>query len=311
MGCFRNRGSWIAVLALVVATVVGAPVGQDRDRAFAAAAAGTGPGYRLVGSDGGVFTFGDRSFAGSLGGVKLSKPVVAGASTALVDGYVLASSDGGVFTFGVPFAGPLVEQGAPMSSARWTDLWPVTAIELSPVDGYWLVYTNGVSSGVWGFGNAYPHDDAYAAPDAMYNLAVALRGREALVAMASTPTGHGYWLAGSKGGVFAFGDAGFYGSMGDRRLSAPIVDIAAAPDGKGYYLVGRDGGVFTFGSARFAGSTGAMKLNAPVVGLLPATNGVGYWLAAADGGVFSFGGAPFLGSMAGAKLAGPIVAIMD
>jgi hypothetical protein len=33
-----------------------------------------------------------------------------------------------------------------------------------------------------------------------------------IVAMASTPTGKGYWLVGSDGGIFTFGDAQFYGS---------------------------------------------------------------------------------------------------
>ena len=30
--------------------------------------------------------------------------------------------------------------------------------------------------------------------------------------MAPTPTGKGYWLVASDGGVFAFGDAGFHGA---------------------------------------------------------------------------------------------------
>ena len=36
-----------------------------------------------------------------------------------------------------------------------------------------------------------------------------------IVGMAATPTGDGYWLAASDGGVFGFGDAAFHGSMGD------------------------------------------------------------------------------------------------
>ncbi len=36
----------------------------------------------------------------------------------------------------------------------------------------------------------------------------------------------GYWLVGADGGLFAFGDAGYYGSMGGRPLSAPIVGLA-------------------------------------------------------------------------------------
>jgi hypothetical protein len=85
--------------------------------------------------------------------------------------------------------------------------------------------------------------------------------------MAATPDGKGYWLAASDGGVFAFGDASFYGSMGGTRLNAPVVGMAATPDGKGYWLAAADGGVFSFGSAPFEGSMGGTRLNAPVVGI--------------------------------------------
>ena len=62
-------------------------------------------------------------------------------------------------------------------------------------------------------------------------------------------------MVGRDGGVFAFGDAGFVGSLpglgvhvnehrGDRATST----------GKGYWMVGRDGGVFAFGDAGFVGS---------------------------------------------------------
>jgi hypothetical protein len=85
--------------------------------------------------------------------------------------------------------------------------------------------------------------------------------------MAATPDGKGYWLVASDGGVFAFGDATFNGSMGGTHLNAPVVGMAATPDGKGYWLAAADGGVFSFGSAPFEGSMGAMSMNAPVVGM--------------------------------------------
>ena len=74
--------------------------------------------------------------------------------------------------------------------------------------------------------------------------------------IAATPDGKGYWLVAADGGVFAFGDAGFYGSTGGKKLNAPIVGMAATPDGKGYWLVAADGGVFAFGDATFHGSDG-------------------------------------------------------
>ena len=60
----------------------------------------------------------------------------------------------------------------------------------------------------------------------------------------------------SDGGVFAYGDAGYYGSMGGTHLNQPIVGVASTPDGAGYWLVASDGGVFSFGDAAFYGSTG-------------------------------------------------------
>ena len=71
---------------------------------------------------------------------------------------------------------------------------------------------------------------------------------------AFTSDGAGYWIATADGGVYAFGDAGFYGSMGGRHLNAPITGIATTPDRHGYWLLAADGGVFSYGDAHFAGS---------------------------------------------------------
>jgi len=75
----------------------------------------------------------------------------------------------------------------------------------------------------------------------------------------------GYWEVASDGGVFSFGDAQYYGSMGGQHLNAPIVTVAATPDGKGYWEVASDGGVFSFGDAQYYGSMGGQHLNAPIV----------------------------------------------
>jgi len=127
------------------------------------------------------------------------------------------------------------------------------------------------------------------------------------VAMASTPDGRGYWLAQAGGGVFAYGDAGFYGSLPGLGIvpQAPIVGLAPSADGRGYWLVGADGGVFAFGDARFLGSLPGLSVmpNAPVVGMAATADGGGYWLVGADGGVFAFGDAAFLGGAAGEGLA--------
>ena len=117
----------------------------------------------------------------------------------------------------------------------------------------------------------------------------------------------GFLATATDGGVFTFGDANFYGSMGGTHLDAPIVGMAATPDGGGYWLVAADGGVFAFGDANFYGSMGGTRLDAPIVAMAATPDGGGYWLVAADGGVFAFGDANFYGSMGGTHLDAPIV----
>ncbi len=81
-------------------------------------------------------------------------------------------------------------------------------------------------------------------------------------------------MAGADGGVFAFGRAGFYGSMGGHVLNQPIVGMAGTPDGRGYWLVARDGGVFAFGDAAFYGSMGGHSSMLPLSGWLRLEMGV-------------------------------------
>ena len=123
------------------------------------------------------------------------------------------------------------------------------------------------------------------------------------------PSGDGYRLVASDGGIFAFGDAGFFGSTGALTLTKPIVGLASTPSGQGYWLVASDGGVFAFGDAGFFGSTGALTLSRPIVGMAATRSGRGYWLVASDGGVFAFGDAGFFGSTGAIKLSKPIVGI--
>jgi len=119
----------------------------------------------------------------------------------------------------------------------------------------------------------------------------------------------GYLQVASDGGLFAFGGAQFYGSMGGQPLNQPIVGIASTPDNKGYWEVASDGGIFAFGDAAFHGSTGSLTLNQPIVGIASTPDGKGYWLVASDGGIFAFGDATYFGSMGGQPLNQPIVGI--
>jgi hypothetical protein len=50
-----------------------------------------------------------------------------------------------------------------------------------------------------------------------------------IVGMTPTGLGEGYWLVASDGGIFSFGDAAFYGSTGDLKLTSPVIAIAPRP----------------------------------------------------------------------------------
>jgi len=127
--------------------------------------------------------------------------------------------------------------------------------------------------------------------------------------MSATPTGDGYWLTTSDGGVFTFGDAPFLGSTGDQQLSDAVVGIEAAPVGAGYWIVTSGGAVFAFGAALHRGDLASNRQAAPVVGMSATPTGDGYWLTTSDGGVFTFGGARFAGSLGGQRLDEPVTGI--
>ena len=123
----------------------------------------------------------------------------------------------------------------------------------------------------------------------------------------TSPTGQGYWLVASDGGIFNYGDAAFQGSAGSIHLNQPVVGMAATPDGKGYWLVASDGGIFNYGDAGFYGSTGSIHLNKPIVGMAATPDGKGYWLVASDGGIFNYGDAQFYGSTGSIVLNKPVL----
>jgi len=170
------------------------------------------------------------------------------------------------------------------------------AVPTTPHLGYYSYEADGL---ITGFGN-----DNYL--NYLGDLS-AFALNQPVVGMAQTADGGGYWMVAADGGIFAFGDATFYGSMGGTHLNDPIVGMAETKDGKGYWLVASDGGVFAFGDAAFYGSMGGQPLNKPIVGMAPAPNGNGYWLVAADGGIFAFGDAPFYGSTGNIQLNEPVV----
>lgn len=130
-----------------------------------------------------------------------------------------------------------------------------------------------------------------------------------VVAIVASEDGPGYWLACSTGAVFAFGDAHGHGSARPAQLSTPIVAMAATPKARGYWLVASGGRVYGFGDARSYGTASAEASHNRVVAMAAMPDGKGYWLATSNGQVFAFGDAHHYGSAAGELGVGHAVAM--
>ena len=175
-------------------------------------------GYWLVGSDGGIFTFGSAQFYGSTGSLHLQRPVVGIVPTADHGGYWLDASDGGVFGYGdTQFYGSIPGLGLhPAGSGLPNSLnAPIVGMVPSNDDnGYFMVASDG---GVFAFG------------DARFAGSCSSIGGCSGKAVAVMPdaSGHGYWLVTSTGSVYTFGDAPYFGAPGHGNVTSAV----PSPDG--------------------------------------------------------------------------------
>jgi hypothetical protein len=255
-------------------------------------------GYWLVGSDGGIFSFGAASFHGSMGATPLQRPVVGITPTASRNGYWLVASDGGIFAFGdSSFYGSVPGLGLhPAGSGQPNSLIaPIVGMVPSATGhGYFMVASDG---GVFAFGDAHFAGSCHGIGGCYGNA----------VSVMPDGSGKGYWLVTNFGAVYAFGDAPNYG--GPPAEPMPVVDAVATPDGKGYWVLYSNGTVFAFGDATGMGAPlGYVNAFNPAAAIFPTADGRGYWVASGRGDVFAYGNAPYLGSEAAAGLNGEIIA---
>ncbi len=256
-------------------------------------------GYWLVGSDGGIFSFGSAQFYGSTGSLHLQRPVVGITPTANRGGYWMVASDGGIFAFGnAGYYGSIPGSGlAPAGSGlpHSLDAPIVGMVPSHDGGGYFMVASDG---GVFAFGDAR-----------FEGSCPGIGGcRGAAVAVVPDATGNGYWVVTSTGAVYTFGDAVNYGQPGQQ--SSNITSAAATANGGGYWILDGAGQVFPFGDAASlggmpAGSAGGFD---PASAIFATSDGAGYWVVTALGKVSCFGDAPDDGDMSGTRLNGPIVA---
>ena len=151
-------------------------------------------GYWLVASDGGIFTYGDAAFYGSTGATHPQQAHRGDGGHARRQGLLA----GGLRRWHLRLRRRrllrLDRRPRPSTSPSWawrrrptaraTGWWPPTAAS-SPT--------------------ATPPSTARPAATTL---------NKPIVGMAATPDGKGYWLVASDGGIFAYGDAAFYGSTG-------------------------------------------------------------------------------------------------
>ncbi|HET7482879.1 MAG TPA: hypothetical protein VFK89_08465 [Actinomycetota bacterium] len=168
---------------------------------------------------------------------------------------------------------------------KQTSFWHRDRSLVSGIDeaaaGYWVLGRNG---------GVYPQDGAY-----FYGSRADHFESKPYVAIASTPSGYGYFIVRSDGVVRAFGDADKRGDAHDERTH--IADIETTPDGRGYWLVSDKGRVFNYGRARDYGN--ARDRDVEIVAMASTDSGRGYWLLTARGKVLAFGDASGFGDLQG------------
>jgi SpoIID/LytB domain protein len=242
-------------------------------------------GYWVNATDGGIFSFGNASFYGSTGAVKLNKPIVGMTATHDAAGYWEVATDGGMFSFGdATFHGSVpgvLQPGQQLNR-------PVVGMATTPGGGgYWVVASDG---GIFSFGDAVFHGSTGA-----------IKLNKPIVGMVPTHDGGGYWLIASDGGLFSFGDATFFGSLGANPPATPIVAVAPTPDGGGYWMLEANGTLHAFGDAptllTSAESPGVDLATSPMVGMVATPDGMGVVAVDTHGQVFSFGSGPYFGDV--------------
>jgi sugar lactone lactonase YvrE len=123
------------------------------------------------------------------------------------------------------------------------------------------------------------------------------------------PRQSGYWMLGSDGRIFPFGDAK---SMGDASTALPAgtkaMHIEPTPTAKGYWIVNEDGLVYAYGDAPALGNVDKadFRQNEKVTSLNTTPTGKGYWVFTNKGRVVTFGDAKPFGDLLAVNLNGPV-----
>jgi hypothetical protein len=118
----------------------------------------------------------------------------------------------------------------------------------------------------------------------------------------------GYWMVGSDGQVYPFGDAAFLGDPKSVLGTAQAVDLEPTPSGNGYRVVDNLGRVYAYGDAIpvLNGNLAGLGAGERVTSLSATPSGAGYWIFTTRGRAVTFGDAGFYGDMSAVTLNGPV-----
>ena len=174
------------------------------------------PGYWEVSANGGVYSFGAAGFFGSMAGRPLAAPLVGIAPTADGGGYWLVGQDGSLYAFGdAVFPGNFV---GPLGNGAVGPVQAAAITAYASDNASFAIVTNN--------DQVYPYGAVTTSSGSPYIVVNA--GGAQIVGASTTAAGTatpGLWTVSSNGGVYSFGAANFFGSMGGQVLNAPIVGI--------------------------------------------------------------------------------------
>lgn len=221
-------------------------------------------GWWSVRGTGAIDAHGTALTYGDLSGTTIATPAIAVAASPAGLGYWIALADGTVTAFGdAAVLGPASGQSLASPIVDMT--------RAGDTQGIWLVAADGT---VYSLG---------AAPKL---ASISLSPGQSAVAIDSTSSGQGYWIATNTGDVKAIGDATAVSPSLPSPLPGAVRAMARSSAGKGFWIAGVDGQVYAAGDAK-AGDW-PKSISAPIVGIARHAYGAGYWLIGEDGAIYDF-----------------------
>ena len=209
----------------------------------------------MVASDGGIFSYGDASFHGSTGGMRLNAPVVGMAPTPSGHGYWFVASDGGVFSYGdASFHGSTGSLHLNQPWSAWRPRRRVMATGSSP-------QTAASSATATRPSTARPAPSGSTSPS---------------TAWPAGPGGAGYWLVAADGGIFNFGSAAFDGSATADINPLLVNQLASTGGAQQVLIVDAPSAASTTATLTAYENDGAGWYQ--VFGAMPAVDGANGWL---------------------------------